>query len=347
MRGMKRLAFVLAAAALLLPGAARAAACSPLSCAPSQFSLGPHLIGYRTQVTAKVHVADVGTGRHLFTLPNGLVFGHTLLHQGRTLQWWDATTGKLRASIHVPWTMRLVGASTDGSRAVGIQGNSVMIGPANFSQWRRVPLPAGNWDFDALHGRKLFLIKYLKAGGYQVWLVDLSNDSTPMKLLKDPHASGTIWGVPFSRLASPDGRYLFTVYLASNGATMVHELDLVAGTTRCIDLPGTGNYNNGITWGLSLAPDHRTLWAVSPGYGKVVAIDIRTRKVLEQFGVQLPYWNVNNATRSAVSPDGTEIAFLNGENTAIVDVRSRRLVRQGKSRAIAVAWSGGRVVTLG
>ncbi len=37
---MKYLLPVLAVAALVLPGAARTAACSPLDCAPSQFLLG-------------------------------------------------------------------------------------------------------------------------------------------------------------------------------------------------------------------------------------------------------------------------------------------------------------------
>ena len=45
---MKRLAFVLAAAAVLLPSAAHAAACSPLTCAASQFSLaGGTMLGFR------------------------------------------------------------------------------------------------------------------------------------------------------------------------------------------------------------------------------------------------------------------------------------------------------------
>src|SRR5437764_2186897 len=80
--GMKRLAFVLAAAALLLPGAARAAACSPLNCAPSQFTLsGGTLIGYRASIGAPVTVADLRTGDSLFSLPPGFAYGSVLVHQ--------------------------------------------------------------------------------------------------------------------------------------------------------------------------------------------------------------------------------------------------------------------------
>ena len=55
---------------------------------------------------------------------------------------------------------------------------------------------------------------------------------------------------------------------------MIHELDLKSATARCIDLPGTGDYGSATSWALSLAPGGRTLWAVSPGYGHVVAIDV-------------------------------------------------------------------------
>ena len=70
--------------------------------------------------------------------------------------------------------------------------------------------------------------------------------------------------------SSADGRYLFTLYIGSNGGSMVHELDLKTATARCIDLPGTGDYASSTSWALVLAKDGRTLWAVSPGYGRVV-----------------------------------------------------------------------------
>ena len=55
---------------------------------------------------------------------------------------------------------------------------------------------------DALRGDKLFLIRYLSKGGYQVRLLDLATGKLRPKPLKDPHESGTIWGQPFSRLSS-------------------------------------------------------------------------------------------------------------------------------------------------
>jgi hypothetical protein len=336
---MKRLLIVLAAAALLLPGAARAAACSPLNCAPSQFSLANGtLIAYRASVGAPVSVADPGSGETLFALPAGFLYGDTLVHQqGNRVEWYDATSGKRTGQQALPWKIRLVGASQDANRAVAFRSKrSVVI--AWVGGTRTVALAPGNWDFDALHGNDLYLIRYLAGGTYQVRLLDLSHPERGTRLLKDPHESGTIWGFPFSRISSLDGRYVFTLYVAGNGASMIHELDLATRTARCIDLPGTGDFGAASSWGLALAPGGRTLWAASPGYGRVVAIDVRNRKVTAAFRIGLANWNVT-ATQAAVAPDGSQLALLNGKELALVDLRSRRIVQRHAADGLAVAYA--------
>jgi hypothetical protein len=230
---MKRLLLVLAAAAVLLPGAAGAAACSPLECGASQFSLAHGtLLAYHTSTGAPVSVADLRTGESLFSLPPGLVYGDVLVHlQGRRIEWYDATTGRKTGQRALPWKVRLAGASQDGSRAVAFRSKtSLVVATPRASQL--VELPAGNWDFDALRGNRLVLIRFLRVGGYQVRLLDLAHPARGTRLLKDPHESGTIWGQAWSRFSSPDGRYVFTLYISSNGAAMVHELDLAAATAR-------------------------------------------------------------------------------------------------------------------
>ena len=337
---MTRLLLVLAAATLLLlPGAARAAACSPLNCAPSQFTLAHGtLIGYRASAGAPVSVADLRTGEPMLTLPAGLVFGHVLVHQaGNRIEWYDATTGREIGSNAMPWKIRLVGASQDGTRAVAFRSKR-SIAIASRGAVRVVALAPGNWDFDALSGHDLYLIRYLATGGYQVRLLDLSHPDLGTRVVKDPHESGTIWGSPFSRLASPDGRYLFTLYIASNGAAMIHELDLATRRARCIDLPGSGDYNSATSWALTLAPSGRTLWVAGAGYGRVVAIDVRTRTVTQAFRLNLPYWAVT-ATQAAVSPGSTKLALANGEEVAVVDLGTRAVVERQKERATAVGYA--------
>src|SRR4029077_19018032 len=106
-----------------------------------------------------------------------------------------------------------------------------------------------------------------------------------------------------------DGRSLFTLYIGQNGGAMIHELDLKTAKARCIDLPGTGDYGAATSWALQLSRDQRTLWGISPGYGRVVAIDVARRAVTSAFRVALPSWSLGSGTASALSPDGLRIAL--------------------------------------
>jgi hypothetical protein len=337
---MTRLLLVLAAVTLLLlPGAASAAACSPMSCAPSQAELSNgSFLAYRTSSHAPVTVADLRTGESLASLPWGFLSGNVLVHQqGRRIEWYDARTGKKTAERTLPGSIRLAGASQDGSRAVAFRSKK-LVAIVTPTAVREVSLPVGNWDFDALRGNNLMLIKYLSSG-YQVRQLDLASASPTTRLLKDPHESGTIWGQPWSRLSSRDGRYVFTLYLASNGAAMVHELDLAKGRARCIDLPGTGSYGAGTSWGMAESPDGRTLWLAGPGYKRVIAIDIRTRKVMNSFSLSLPNWTLGSGTRISISPDGTRLALTDRETVAVVDLGTRKVVSRTSAKAVAVGWS--------
>jgi len=350
---MKRLLLVLAAATLLLPGAASAAACSPLNCAPSQFTLkNGTLLAYRVSSLAPVSVKNLVTGAEVATLPGGFVYGSTLVHlEGKTVEWYDATTGDKTASIGLPWSIRLAGASQDGARAVGFRltpDGATTVVVTSATETRSIVIPGRQWDFDALHGDNLVLIKYLQAAqGYQIRLLDLATGKLAPKPLKDPHESGTIWGVPFDRLSSPGGRYLFTLYVSGNGAAMIHELDLATATARCIDLPGSGDYMAAAAWGMVMAPSGKTLWVSSPLYNRVVAIDIAARKVVKAFRINLPYWSGGSGTRIAMRPDGREIALSDGETVARVSLSTTRLVSRVSLKAVAVAYApSGKLWTL-
>jgi hypothetical protein len=177
---MKRLALVLAAAALLLPSAAAGAACSPLNCAPSQFSLGNgQLLGFRSAASAPVTIVDLATGKTRAALPSGVVGGTLLVHQqGTTLTWYDATSGETAGTVELPTAARLVGVSQDGRQAVGLRladGGSTTFVLASSDGVRELNVPGRQWDFDALRGDNLFLIRYLSGGGYQVRLLHVGS----------------------------------------------------------------------------------------------------------------------------------------------------------------------------
>jgi DNA-binding beta-propeller fold protein YncE len=340
---VKRLALAFGLAALAVPGAARAGACSPLDCAPSQFSVaGSPLVGYRPAALGRVTVFDLRTGAKRFVVPGGYVGGHLLVHQaGGELSWYDLRTGTKTATVQTPWPMQLAGVSQDGARAVGLRsvpgvGRTVII--VSRVGGRQLPLPAGRWSFDALRGRNLFLIHSLATGGYQVVVEDVSTDSPTTRVIKDPDESATISGTAWSHLASPDGRYLFTIYLGGDGGAMVHELDLVHASARCIDLPGTGSFDKALSWTLALSPNGRTLWAASAGYGRVVGIDVGTRTVVSRFPIALPYWDIPDGTRAAVSPDGKRLALADGADVAVVALDRRTVVQRRHMTSVAVGF---------
>jgi hypothetical protein len=351
---MKRLVLVLVVAATsLLPGAASAAGCSPLSCAASQFSLANGaLLGFRARVDAPVHVVDLQTGRTRWTLPPGVSGGSLLVHQaGLRLVWYDAAHGTRVASAKLAQAGSLEGVSQNGTRAVveRLGAGGTIFTVVSPSGQRDLTVPGGRWGFDALLGERLFLLRYLKTGGYQVRLVHVGSSRLEAAPLKDPHESGTIWGSPFARLPSADGRYLFTLYIGANGGAMIHELDLKAAKARCIDLPGTGDYGSATSWAMQLSQDGKTLWAVSPGYGRVVAVDVARRTVTTAFRVSLPGWQPGNGTVSALSPDGNRIALADGQaSLAVIDLAAQRVAQRDTGRALALGYApDGRLWKLG
>jgi hypothetical protein len=341
---MKRCALLLALGALALPGAARAVGCSPLSCAPSQFLLAHGtMLATRGAIDRPLRVLDLRTGATLRRLPPGVVARRTLVSQhGAQLTWFDVGSGRRLHTFTVAQPgFHLTGVSQNGARAVLDQadGGETAFAITGAAGSRIVRLHGGDWAFDALAGSHLYLLRSLgDGGGYQVRLYDLRRDRLDPRPLKDPHEAATIWGFPFARAASPAGRYVFTLYLAGNGASMIHELDTQTGTARCIDLPGTGQFGAAMTYGLAVSRDGGTLWAVSPGYGRVVAIDVRTARVRDAFTFDPGPWT-QNATIAALSPDATRLSLTDAQHVWLVDLARRSVTRAKPHVAVALAFS--------
>ena len=299
-------------------------------------------MGFRTAANRPVTVVDLTNGKAKFALPDGVNARNYLVHlEGQTVEWYDLTLGTKVQSIPVGMEYSLKGASQDGARAVlqqSDQGGATFLVISKSGQ-QSVHVDGKQWDFDALRGDNLFLIHYLATGGYQVRLAHLASGRLEAKPLKDPHESGTIWGQPFSRLASANGQFLFTLYVGSNGGAMVHELDLKNGKARCIDLPGTGDYGAASTWTMQLSANGKTLWAVSPRYGRVVAIDVAARAVKAAFRIVLDGWFLGQGTSSVLAPDGNRIALADGETVAILDLGARKITSRTPGRALALGYS--------
>ena len=345
---MKRLILILALAAAVLPASAPAAGCSPLNCASSGTALGHGLLAVRpTGATGSVDVLDLRTGAYKWKLPSGVSPGHMLATRTSTgVQWIDALTGQptKTATVTSDIDVGLVGVSQDAPRAV-LQGwdkaaKQTVVVVVGAGDQKTIRLPTQQWGFDALASSSLYLLHYL-GNGYEIRRYDLASGSLMATPLKDPRASSTIWGIPWSRVSSPNGRYLLTLYVGSNGASMVHRLDLRTSTARCIDLPGTGDFNSATSYAMELSHDGRTLWAVSPGYGRVAAIDVGTGRVklAFRFAPAFGYAEAPTASVSALSPDGSRIAVDAGGVLWFVHTAKRTVVRAKPHSMLALGFA--------
>ena len=348
MSRMKRLALIsFLALAALLPGAVSGAGCSPLSCAASGVSVGKGYLAARPDGAQGIaQIVDLRTGAVKSRLPRGLLNGRTLVEQpeSRKVIWHDAITGRQTGSATITATgsFSLAGLSEDGGRAVLVtvatkESTFVVISQSNE---QTLTLPGKSWGFDALSGDKLYLLKYLNSG-YEIWLYDLAAGTLAAKPLKDPKASSTIWGLAWDRVASSDGRYLYTLYVGGNGGAMVHQLDLKTSAARCIDLPGTGDFNSTTTWAMQLAPNGKTLWAVNPGYGRVVGIDVAKKQVRVAFRFARTTFFNNGpvASTSAISPDGARIALAVAGKIFYVSLAKKVVARGVPHAAVALGYA--------
>jgi WD40 repeat protein len=347
---MKRLALIsLLVLAAALPGAAPGAACSPLDCAASGVSVGNGYLAARPGGAHGVaQIVDLRTGALKWSLPQGMLVGHTLVEQSQTdpqkLIWHDALTGKQTgtAAIKAAGPFSLVGLSQDGTRAVlvNVTKQDARFVVVSESDEQTFTLPGKQWGFDALSGNKLYLLKYLNSG-YEIRLYDLASGQLAEEPLKDPKASSTIWGMAWERATSPDGRYLFTLYIGGNGGAMVHQLDLKTSAARCIDLPGTGDFNSTTTWAMEVSPNGKTLWAVNPSYGRVVGVDVAQKKVRVAFRFKKTalYDNGPVSSVSAISADGSRIALGVAGKIFYVSMAHRVVVKGVPHAAVALGYA--------
>ncbi|MDP9285143.1 MAG: hypothetical protein M3P41_09385 [Actinomycetota bacterium] len=346
---MKRLVLIGIALAAFLPAAAPAAGCSPLSCASSGTPIGDGLLAVRpTGIGGSVKVVDVRAGTIKWTLPAGVFAGHVLVSKAHgTITWYDLRTGLKTQTADVAAGTWLVGVSQDGSRAV-VQDFDKKTNITTFlvvtpDATKTIRLQRASWAFDALSGSNLYLLRYVKGGyqgGYQVRRYDVAAGKLFAKPLKDPHESSTIRGIPWARVSSPDGHWLFTLYLGSNGDSMVHELDLKHATARCVDLPGTGNFNLATSYAIELSHDGSTLWAVSPGYGRVAAIDVRSARVRVAWRfAHAEYAEAPAASISALSPDGSQLAVSVGSRLWFVQTATHAVVEAKPRNPLAIGYA--------
>jgi hypothetical protein len=101
----------------------------------------------------------------------------------------------------------------------------------------------GGWGFDAISpdASTIYLIHNFfdrqRRGRYEVRALDAASGRLRPGAIVDPEEPDErMQGSPVSRVATPDGRWAYTLYTGSE-ETFVHALDTVSGRAVCVDLP--------------------------------------------------------------------------------------------------------------
>lgn len=292
-------------------------------------------------------------GREQFKLPPGMPsadwqhYFAAAVEQDRTiLKSFDPESGNLEHSFSLDGRQALSGVSPTGrwaalTRITGDQERAVWTQAQHWQTDIQLVESAtgrvahslqleGNFEVETISasGDALFLIEHrpaLNPTHYLVRLYDLAAkrlqpDALRAKTATDEVMTGLAWG----GLATPDGRWLLTLYLnTSRNVAFIHALNLEDKFPFCIDLPsGDGDMANLKNYALTLAPEGRRLYAANAALGVVAEISLDTLNVIRMVEFSAP---ARPATAnqieaglptnySVVSQDGRMLYFSSGWN---------------------------------
>jgi hypothetical protein len=127
----------------------------------------------------------------------------------------------------------------------------------------------GDFSFDAVSpdGSHIYLIQYLSPHDpteYAVRAYDVAAGSLLAEPIVDPdeEESDEMRGYPLTRVASPDGRWAYTLYDGGGKDPFVHALDTLEGRAVCIDLPDFALQGHADNGQLSISSDGSLLTLV-------------------------------------------------------------------------------------
>jgi hypothetical protein len=329
---------------LLLPAPAASADGCPTPCSGQNSSpqgvkfLYVQPEGSRGEVIAY----DTFTRRPAFSLPPGIASADGRRHvvawprgTNTRLVSFDLRNGRVASTSAVPGRWRVAGVSPTATWAAlvaptGRQTRIAIVHAERGTVVHRANL-AGRFEVETISrdGKRLFLIEHLRNGRYLVRLYDLTLGRLKTQALKASGEGAPMVGLAWSGVASPDGRWLLTLYLNTHhNHAFVHALNLQEGDPSCIDLPsGNGRMESLKRYTLTLSPDGDTLFAANPALGVVAAIDLRTLRVarVARFAPSRAGLPTRALSAGTISRDGRTLYFSAGHGLWAYDAAYGRV----------------------
>lgn len=138
----------------------------------------------------------------------------------------------------------------------------------------------GRFGLDAIdaEGSRLYLIESLSGhgpGAYRVRSYEIAQHALdPGPIAEKSDTTGTMSGVAWTRAWSPDGKWLFTLYVhPGHAGAFIHALGVEYRIAQCIFLPRTDATAAALAYyTLAVSPDATALYAVNPLLGHATAI---------------------------------------------------------------------------
>lgn len=219
----------------------------------------------------------------------------------------------------------VVEAFDQGSSGVPSTSHMLVIDTTASKVVHRVNL-AGYFRFDAISddGRGLYLIQYLNGKEYFVRLYDVQLGRLTDNIVVDKsNGEQSMTGVRLSGVASPDGHWLYSMYVRENDGPFIHALSLDGPYAFCLDLAGHGYATNAAEkqWSLAMNRSGSRLYAVNGATGTIAEVDT-SNQYQPQIArtVSIPTSASAGAGFGAVlSPDGKTLVTASGSGIAWVD----------------------------
>jgi hypothetical protein len=247
--------------------------------------------------TGPIVAHDTVSGRVAFRLPAGASSADGRWHVSTSAFGSAATqfrrfkleNGRNVRSWHVQGRWRIAALSPNGRWAALVDPIAdtptrlALVDVARRRVVRRVLLE-GRFEVETVSadGRRMFLIQHLSNSAYLVRAFDVTRNRLKTQALKASGEGAPMVGQAWSGVASPNGRWLLTLYLnTDHNHAFVHALDLVRSKPNCISLPSGAHRLDALKrYTLTLSPNGRRLYAANPALGVVAEVDLQTQRVV-------------------------------------------------------------------
>jgi hypothetical protein len=199
----------------------------------------------------------------------------------------------------------------------------------------------GYFQFDAVSndGNRIFLIQYISPTEYYVRQFDVgSRQLNPTIIFDKSDGGAAMAGLKISGIASPDGQWLYSLYVRQDKSPFIHALNLSGNLIAfCLDLPGSGysNSSDAFHWSLAMSADATLLYAANGASGTVEDMSLQngwpsplhaarldTGQTGVIFGVRDVEAKELGGNAAAVSPDGKTLVIGGTSGLFWVDTTS-------------------------